>query len=183
MAYISTSVHPISIPRFKMFHQSLFLCPANKNSLNSIALSENCDTVFWNFDIKVKNFWSSHQLYICGATVFACSKSISLRCLYWGHLMRKCFSSSIIFGQNGQKRWSRSIPMCLPFSIISRWLESLNLLRAVRSFTGISSRYFSNPDSSFNLQYVLNLLSTRFISSKACWWKISESLWNDCRCT
>ena len=134
----------VSITRYTKLLQSLFLCLANKNSRNSIALNKNRDAWVWNNDIKFKNFWSSHRLFICGITVFTCSKSISLRCLNWGHLVRKCFSSSMILGQNGQKRWSRSIPMCLPFSIISKWLESLNLVSAVRSFTGISSRYFSN---------------------------------------
>ena len=132
--------------------------------------------------------WSSHRLCICGIYRYNRYNGFYLLKEYFPKVSvlrvssEKIFLSCMMFGQNRQKRWSRSIPKCLPFSIINKWLESLNLVSAVRSLTWISSRYFSNPGSSLNLPYVLNLLSLRFIFSKACWWKISESLWNVCRC-
>ena len=51
------------------------------------------------------------------------------------HIVRKCISSSIFFGQRGQKRNSFSIFIYLPFSIMSWWFDNRNLDRATLSFS------------------------------------------------
>ena len=98
---------------------------------------------------------------------------------YAWHCKRACFSSSIWFGQNGQNRLFLSIRSCLPVSILRQWLESLNVVKAVRwSMFWISLRYISYPGSVVKRLYVLNLLVSLFISWKVLWWKISLRRWN-----
>ena len=74
----------------------------------------------------------------------------SLGFLYTGHSNRKCISSSTLFGQNGQNRFSFGVfgCVCLPFSMFRTLLESLNFVSdCLTGMLVISCRYFSHPDS------------------------------------
>jgi len=127
----------------------------------------------------VINFWAV-QLWENADIIFAVLRKSSDRRL-WNilHSITKCFSSSTVLGQKGQKRKALSILRCLPFSIINWWFESLSLVSTMRSsILRISLRYGSIPGHVLRRLYVLSLLSSLWISKRACWWKISFILSN-----
>ena len=72
--------------------------------------------------------------------------NLSLTCLYSGQWNKKWNSVSTQSEQNGQNRICFGIRLCRPTSIISLWLDNLNLvITALFSGFFIVDKYFSNP--------------------------------------
>ena len=138
-------------------------------------ISKKLWTVFathWVFsgDISSMNFCLGDLVWKSGVIFSIFSIIWYLGYRYIGQFIRKCTSSSTAVGQKGQNRSSLGVLglVCRSFSMLSRLLESRNLVKDCRTVVFlISSRYFSRPSSVLRSAYVRSLLSGLLISWNA----------------
>ena len=137
-----------------------FLCFSRRKSRRSLALVIKLAVEISKYSFCIRSLKSNSSVYGYSFLISTFSIRLSLIEEYMGQLIKKWVSSSICVKQNGHFRLCTVRLLCLPFSIISWWLDNLNFYLV---------RWLSIPIVVYIFANVRSLEEFCWILKKASW--------------